>query len=372
MLNKPATPDLSASPQSARPIRVLVVDDSAVVRQVFTNELNRDPRIHVVATAPDVYVARDRIVALQPDVITLDIQMPRMDGIAFLKRLMKHHPMPVIVISSLTTGEGPLAIEAMAAGAVDVLAKPSPSDDFKIFFRRLIEKIKGIAQSRIRYPAISASQLPSRNFIVAKPTRDLIFALGASTGGVQSLSEVLPRFPADAPGTLVVQHMPVGFTTSFAERLNTACQMQVKEAAHGDRVTRGHVLIAPGGFHMVLRRSNGGYHVELNQNAEVCYQRPSVTVLFDSVAQCAGSNAVGAILTGMGTDGAQGLYHMRQAGAHTVAQDESSSIVFGMPMEAIKCGAAETIVPLDQVAVTMMKMAEQPANYDKTIPRPTM
>ena len=250
----------------------------------------------------------------------------------------------------------------MAAGAVDVLAKPSPSDDSTIFFRKLIEQMKGIAKSRIRYPAITAGKLPSRKFIAANPTRDVIFALGASTGGVQSLTQVLPAFPADAPGTLVVQHMPAGFTASFAERLNAVCQMQVKEAADGDRIARGHILIAPGGFHMVLRRSSGSYHVELSQSAEVCHQRPSVDVLFDSVALCAGSNAVGAILTGMGADGAQGLYQMRQAGAHTLAQDESSSIVFGMPTEAIKCGAAETIIPLDQVAATMMKMAQQPAN----------
>jgi two-component system, chemotaxis family, protein-glutamate methylesterase/glutaminase len=368
VLNEPETLDLSAPHRSAPPIRVLVVDDSAVVRQVFTRELSCDPRIQVVATAPDVYVARDRIVALRPDIITLDINMPRMDGITFLKRLMKHHPMPVIVISSLTTGGGLLAIEAMAAGAVDVLAKPSPSDDSKIFFRKLIDKMKSIAKSRIRYPAISDGQLPSRNFIAAKPTRDLIFALGASTGGVQALTQILSMFPADAPGTLVVQHMPAEFTASFAERLNAVCQMQVKEAAHRDRIARGHILIAPGGFHMVLRRSNGSYHVELNQSAEVCRQRPSVDVLFDSVAQCAGSNAVGVILTGMGTDGAQGLRHMRQAGAHTIVQDEPSSIVFGMPMEAIKCGAAEAIVPLDQVAVTMMRMAQQPANTGQNNP----
>jgi two-component system, chemotaxis family, protein-glutamate methylesterase/glutaminase len=368
VLNKPVTPDLSTALQSASPIRVLVVDDSAVVRQVFTCELNRDPRIHVVATAPDVYVARDRIVALQPDVITLDINMPRMDGITFLKRLMKHHPMPVIVISSLTTDGGLLAIEAMAAGAIDVLAKPSFSDDSKIFFRNLIEKMKGIAKSHIRYPTTSAGQVPSRKSIAAKPAGDLIFALGASTGGVQALTQVLPAFPADAPGTLVVQHMPGEFTTSFAQRLNAICPMQVKEAVHGDRIARGHILIAPGGFHMVLRRSNGCFHVELNQNAEVWHQRPSVDVLFDSVAECAGHNAVGVILTGMGTDGAQGLYHMRKAGAHTLAQDEPSSIVFGMPMEAIKCGAAETVVPLDQVAGTMMKMAQQSANRCQNIP----
>jgi two-component system chemotaxis response regulator CheB len=360
--NKPVTLDVSVSLQTAPPIRVLVVDDSAVVRQVFTRELNRDPRIQVVATAPDVYVARDRIVELQPDVITLDINMPRMDGITFLKRLMKHYPMPVIVISSLTADRGLLAVEAMAAGAVDVLAKPGPSDDSKIFFRKLIEKMKSIAKSRFRYLAVFDGQLPTRNVIAAKPTRDLIFAIGASMGGVQTLTQVLPMFPADAPGTLVVQHMPVGFTASFAERLNAVCQMQVKEAAHGDRIARGHILIAPGGFHMVLRRSNGSYYVELSQSAEVCHQRPSVDVLFDSIAQCAGSNAVGAILTGMGTDGAQGLHHMRQAGAHTLAQDERSSIVFGMPMEAIKCGAAEAIVPLDQVAATMMRMAQQPTN----------
>jgi two-component system chemotaxis response regulator CheB len=335
------------------------VDDSAVVRQVFTRELSRDAQVHVVATAPDVYVARERIVSMQPDVVTLDIQMPRMDGISFLKQLMKHHPMPVIIVSSLTAGGGPLAIEAMTAGAIDVLTKPSPADDSQLFFRRLIDRMKSIAVSPIRYPAISDVKSAARKVFAAKPTRDLIFALGASTGGVQSLTQILPTFPADAPGTLVVQHMPSGFTASFAERLNALCPMQVKEAAHGDRVARGQIYIAPGGFHMLLRHRGGGYHIELNQREEIHHQRPSVDVLFNSIAECAGSNAVGALLTGMGSDGAKGLRHMRQAGAHTIAQDEASCIVFGMPKEAIKCGAAETIAPLNQVADRMIKFAQQ-------------
>jgi two-component system chemotaxis response regulator CheB len=358
VINNPITIDCAVAVQSAPPIRVLVVDDSAVVRRVFTRELSHDPRIHVVATAPDVYVARDRIVSLQPDVVTLDIQMPRMDGITFLKRLMKHHPLPVIVISSLTAGGGALAIEAMAAGAVEVLAKPTPTDDSQLFFSKLIERMKNIAASRIRYPVITDCKSPAGTVSAAKRARDLVFALGASTGGVQSLTQILPEFPIDAPGMLVVQHMPSGFTASFAERLNTICSMQVKEAAHGDRVTRGRILIAPGGFHMLLRNRGGSYCVELNQNEEVHHQRPSVDVLFNSIAKCAGSNAVGALLTGMGSDGAQGLRHMRQAGAHTIAQDEASSIVFGMPKEAIKCGAAEAVVPLNQVAETMMRVAE--------------
>ncbi len=351
--------DSTRSAQPVPPIRVLVVDDSAVVRQVFTRELSQDPRIQVVATAPDVYVARDRIVSLKPDIVTLDIQMPEMDGITFLKRLMKHHPMPVIVISSLTRDGGHLAIEAMTAGAVDVLAKPCATDDSQLFFRKLIDRLTSTAALRIRYSTIFNGPSVASSAISAKPTRDLICAIGASTGGVQSLTQLLPTFPSDSPATLVVQHMPAGFTASFAERLNTICPMEVKEATHGDKVERGRILIAPGGFHMLLRRRNGNYFIELNQSEEVCHQRPSVNVLFDSIAQCAGNGAVGALLTGMGADGAKGLYHMRQAGAHTIAQDEATSVVFGMPKEAIKCGAAETVIPLNRVADTMMRLAQQ-------------
>ncbi len=352
---------LPSSVRALAPIRVLVVDDSAVVRQLFTRELGRDPQIEVVATASDAYFARDRIVSLHPDVMTLDINMPRMDGITFLQQLMKIHPMPVIVISSLTTGGGPLAIDAMAAGAIDVMAKPGPTEDRELLFQTLIEKIKNIPKTQIRYLNDADTPPVAVQPLAARPTRDLIMAMGASTGGVQALVEVLSVLPADAPGTLVVQHMPSGFTASFAERLNKICLMRVKEAADGDKVVRGQVLVAPGGMHMVLRRTGTrNYYVELNHAPEVEHQRPSVNVLFDSVAQYAGGNAIGAILTGMGADGSRGLLRMRQAGAKTIAQDEASSVVFGMPAEAIKCHAAQAVVALNKIAAALMEMAQQP------------
>ncbi len=344
--------------QSAvRPIRVLIVDDSAVVRQLLSRQLARDPRIEVVGTAPDPYVARDKIVELSPDVLTLDVEMPRMDGITFLGHLMRHHPMPVIVLSSLTARGTRTAMDAMAAGAVEVICKPNGAYTIDDLAPALIEKIKVAAGAKVRKAADAPPAVIASSAMAA--TTDKLFAIGASTGGVQALQEVLSAFPPNAPGTLVVQHMPARFTASFAERLDGLCRVEVKEAADGDSVTPGRVLIAPGGFHMLLRRSGARYFVEIKDGPELFHQKPSVEVMFNSVARHAGANAVGAILTGMGADGAKGLLNMKNAGARTIAQDERSSVVFGMPMEAIKCGAAEQVVSLNEVAGTMIQLAQR-------------
>lgn len=354
-----AIPIPTPNPAAGQPIRVLIVDDSAVVRQILSRDLQRDARIEVVGTAPDPYVARDRILQLRPDVVVLDVEMPRMDGITFLSKLMKHHPMPVIILSSLTAAGTQTAVDAMAAGAVEVLCKPGSAFSVENVAPVLVEKIKIAARARVQSRQSPDSPRPAALAPLGLETTDKIFAIGASTGGVQALTEVLTAFPPDAPGTLVVQHMPPRFTDSFAKRLSTLCRVQVKEAVDGDSVVPGRVLIAPGGLHMLLRRSGARYHVELKNGPEVHHQRPSVEVLFDSVAKYAGANAAGAILTGMGADGARGLLAMRQAGARTLAQDEATCTVFGMPAEAIKCGAAERVVPLGDVARTLIHFVTQ-------------
>lgn len=338
-------------------VRVLIVDDSAIVRKILTQELSRHSGIEIVGTAPDPYIARDKIVALNPDVLTLDVEMPRMDGITFLRKLMKHHPMPVIVLSSLTPQGGQTAMEALDAGAVEVMCKPGGSFSVGDVCAVLVDKIKAASRARIdRTPTISHSGGTPQRLSMAETTNK-IFAIGASTGGVQALTCVLSMLPANAPGTVIVQHMPAHFTTSFAQRLNSECAVSVKEAEDGDHVVPGRVLIAPGGLHMLLQRSGANYFVMLRDGPSVCHQRPSVEVLFNSVAKFAGANAIGAILTGMGDDGATGLLNMRQAGAHTVAQDEQSCVVFGMPKEAIARGGAERIVPLGKVAETLINYA---------------
>lgn len=340
-------------------VRVLVVDDSAIVRKILTQELGKHAGIEIVGTAPDPYIARDKIVALDPDVLTLDVEMPRMDGITFLRKLMKHRPMPVIVLSSLTPQGGKTALEALEAGAVEVMCKPGGSFTVGDMCDVLVEKIKAASTARIdRRPTSVARGAGRPRRLSMAETTNKIFAIGASTGGVQALTRVLSALPANAPGTVVVQHMPAHFTTSFAQRLNTECAMSVKEADDGDRVVPGRVLIAPGGLHMLLCRSGANYYVALKDGPPVCRQRPSVEVLFNSVAKYAGPNAVGAILTGMGDDGATGLSNMRRAGAHTVAQDEQSCIVFGMPKEAIARGGAEEIVSLDRVAERLLTLVQ--------------
>ena len=341
-------------------VKVLIVDDSAVVRKILSKQLSQFRGIEVVGTAPDPYIARDKILDLDPDVLTLDVEMPRMDGITFLRKLMKYHPMPVIVLSSLTPQGGETAMEALSAGAVEVMCKPGPAYSVGEACKDLAEKIKAASRARIdkQSALFIDSSKPAKRLSMVETTNK-IFAIGASTGGVQALSRVLTALPANAPGTLVVQHMPAKFTASFAQRLNKDCAVNVSEAKDGDHLIPGKVLIAPGGLHMTLQRSGANYYVSIKDGPSVCRQKPSVEVLFNSVAKYAGANAVGAILTGMGDDGAIGLLNMRQSGAHTIAQDEASCVIFGMPKEAIEKGASEKIVSLTEVAQTMINLAKR-------------
>jgi two-component system chemotaxis response regulator CheB len=336
-------------------IKVLVVDDSAIVRKVFSEELGRHPDIEVVGTAPDPFVARDKILQLEPDVITLDVEMPRMDGITFLKKLMKYKPMPVIIVSSLTQAGSAMALEALESGAIDVIAKPGSSYSVGELSEQLADKIRGAAMARrgLRIPvAPVASSEPSAGYRLIDTT-DKVIALGASTGGTEAIKSVLTQLDAAMPGIVIVQHMPAQFTKAFAQRLDGICRMEVKEAEDNDLVRTGRVLIAPGNFHMVLARSGAKYYVRIKTGPLVCHQRPAVDVLFHSVAEVAGKNALGVILTGMGRDGAEGMKHMADAGAVNIAQDEESCVVFGMPKEAIKTGAVQQVLPLSRISQAM-------------------
>ncbi len=340
--------------------RVLVVDDSVVVREIFVRELSRDPDIEVVATAPDPYVARDKIVQLRPDVVTLDIEMPRMDGVTFLRKLMIHYPLPVIIVSSLTRRGGALAVEALEAGAVDVMCKPGAAYSVGDMTVELIDKVKAAARVNVARSPAGASHIRSRQSaprLAMAQSSNTVLAIGASTGGTEALQTLLTAMPPNAPPMVVVQHMPEHFTQSFADRLNQLCAPNVKEAENGDRVVAGGVLIAPGNYHMLLRRSGTGYSVQIKSGPLVCRHRPSVDVLFKSVARHAGHDAIGVLMTGMGSDGAQGLLEMKQQGAETVAQDQASCVVFGMPKEAIKLGAAGHVVSLDKMAAKLLSLA---------------
>jgi two-component system chemotaxis response regulator CheB len=335
------------------------VDDSAIVRKIFSEELSKYPDIEVIGVAPDPYVARDKIVSLKPDVITLDIEMPRMDGLTFLKKLMKYYPLPTIIVSSLTPKGGKLTLEAMDIGAVDVIAKPGSSYSVGDMSAQLAEKIR--AASRVRMVKREMTEM-AEGAEDAEPIKALaqtsnkVIAIGASTGGTEALKKVLIKMPPNSPGIVIVQHMPANFTTAFAARLNDLCQISVKEAQDNDSVTPGMALLAPGNFHMILRRSGARYYVEVKTGPMVHHQRPAVDILFKSTAKYVGSNAIGVILTGMGSDGAEGLLEMKKAGASTIAQDEKSCVVFGMPKEAIKLGAADKIVALDLIASEVIKM----------------
>ncbi len=334
----------------SRKIRVLIVDDSAIVRKLLGEALAAEPDIEVVGAAPDPYIARDKILALSPDVLTLDIEMPRMDGLTFLRKLMVYRPMPVIVISSLAQASCQIGMDALHAGAVEVMAKPGGPYSVGELTVTLAAKIRAAAVSHVR-PCHKTDPPPApAPASFDKPDPRALIAIGASTGGTQAIEEVLTRLPAGSPGIVIAQHIPAGFSRAFAERLNGICPMRVAEACDGDRVEPGLALVAPGNFHMLVRQSGGGYRVTVKDGPLVCYQRPSVDVLFSSVAEAAGAHAVGALLTGMGSDGAQGLKKMKFAGAHTIAQDESSCVVFGMPMQAIRLGAADEVVPLNLIA----------------------
>ncbi len=342
-----------------RPIRVLVVDDSALVRKIFTQELSRDPNIEVVGAASDPYIARDKIVALKPDVLTLDVEMPRMDGITFLRKLMRHAPLPVIVVSSLTPKGGELAMEALDAGAVDVMCKPGAAYTVGDMSVQLIDKIKAAARVRISKRTEALHAPPLRQQTAMTRTTNKVVAIGASTGGTEALAQVLRRMPINAPGIVIVQHMPEHFTRSFAERLHQQCALEVMEARDNESVIPGRAIIAPGNFHMLLRRSGARYYVEVKSGPLVSRHRPSVDVLFKSVAQHAGKNAVGVIMTGMGRDGAEGMAAMHAAGAKNIAQDENTSVVFGMPKEAIAAGGVDHVVPLDRIPELMLHLAGQ-------------
>jgi two-component system, chemotaxis family, protein-glutamate methylesterase/glutaminase len=340
-------------------IKVLIVDDSAIVRKIFSEELSKYPDIDVVGTAPDPFVARDKIVTLKPDVITLDIEMPRMDGLTFLKKLMKHFPIPTIIVSSLTPKGGKLTLEAMDIGAIDAIAKPGSSYSVGDMSGQLVEKIRAASRVKVEKRDVKETAVaPGTRLSIRSlaETTNKVIAIGASTGGTEALKNVLSKMPANSPGIVVVQHMPANFTTAFAERLNGLCQVTVKEAKNNDSVTPGTALIAPGNYHMILRRSGARYYVEVKTGPMVHHQRPAVDILFRSTAKYAGANAIGVILTGMGADGAEGLLEMKQMGASTIAQNEKSCVVYGMPKEAVKMGAVDKIVHLDHIADEIVRM----------------
>lgn len=341
-------------------IRVLIVDDSAVVRQTLSAVLSSDPEIEVMATAGDPFVAADRIAEQVPDVITLDIEMPRMDGLTFLKKLMSQHPIPVVICSSLT-GEGTeSALKALEYGAVEIVTKPRMGT--KQFLEEssimLCHAVKAAAAAKVRTlsPSLTVEPKLTADCILSPATRAMsettekVVAIGASTGGTEALKTVLEMLPADTPGIVIVQHMPELFTRAFAARLDGLCAITVKEAETNDTVIRGRALIAPGNHHLLLKRSGARYYVEIKEGPLVCRHRPSVDVLFRSAARYAGRNAVGVILTGMGDDGARGMLEMKQAGAFTIAQDEATCVVFGMPKEAIKLGGVDKVLPLESIA----------------------
>ena len=339
---------------TSRKIRVLIVDDSAIVRKILSDALAGEPDLEVVGTAPDPYVARDKILALHPDVLTLDIEMPRMDGLTFLKKLMHFHPLPAVIISSLAQPSCQVAVKALELGAVEVLAKPGGPYSVGELRATLAAKIRAAAASRVRPRTPAAEpQLPlplSPAAAVPPLPVGTVVAIGASTGGTEAISAILTRLPASCPAILIAQHIPPQFSRAFANRLNEICALQVKEAEDGDELRTGLALVAPGDFHMLLRKTGGKYSAAVKTGPRVCYQRPSVDVLFQSVADAAKGEAVGVLLTGMGNDGAQGLLKMRQAGARTMAQDEATCVVFGMPREAISLAAAEQVLPLAAMA----------------------
>jgi len=339
-------------------IKVLVVDDSAVVRQIFQQELARDPEIEVVGTAQDPYVARDLIVELKPDVLTLDVEMPRMDGLTFLRKLMRYHPLPVVIVSSLTPRGGELALEALDAGAVEVMCKPGAAYSVGDMTLALVDKVKAAAYVDLKR---RAAPRPDRNgggrLGAMTRTTHQIVAIGASTGGTVALARILARLPANTPGIVITQHMPEAFTRSFAARLDQVSALEIKEAEDGDSVVTGRALVAPGNRHLLLKRSGARYYVQVKDGPLVNRHRPSVDVMFRSVARTAGRNAVGVLLTGMGRDGAIGMQEMKQVGARTVAQDEASCVVFGMPKAAIDLQAVDRIATLERIPETILEFA---------------
>lgn len=355
-----------SSPQIQKRIKVLIVDDSALVRRMLTEMLSSDPSITVLGAAHDAYDAREKIKALNPDVLTLDVEMPRMDGLTFLRNLMRLRPMPVIMVSSLTDRGAEVTLDALSIGAFDYLSKPkidlaATLGDYK---EELIAKVKAAASARLRSP--SASAAATADVVLAKraPQRQLrtterIIAIGASTGGTEAIKDVLIHLPPDTPGIVITQHIPKLFSGAFARRMDSICQLSVCEAEDGQQVLRGHAYIAPGDKHLRLVRDGARYVCRLDEGPPVNRHKPSVDVLFRSVAQEAGRNAIGVILTGMGKDGAVGLKEMRDAGSRTIAQDEATSIVWGMPGEAVAVGAAADVLPLGEIYSRVLALADE-------------
>lgn len=355
---------------NGRKIRVMIVDDSAVVRQTLEQLLSSDPDIEVMATAADPFIAAERMRDDVPDVITLDVEMPRMDGLTFLKKIMSQHPIPVVMCSSLTDAGSETALKALEYGAIEIITKP------KMGTKQFLEESRMNICDTIKAAASARMDRKLRQFIPAQPkltadvmmekpkshamiqTTEKIIVVGASTGGTEALKIFLEMMPQDAPGIVIVQHMPEKFTAAFAQRLDTTCRISVKEGADNDSVIRGRALIAPGNKHMLLKRSGARYHVEIKDGPLVSRHRPSVDVLFRSAARYAGKNAVGVIMTGMGDDGAKGMLEMREAGAFNIAQDEASCVVFGMPKKAIEIGAIHKVVPLEQIPTICLQKAQ--------------
>ena len=366
-------PCTAAGPQAR--VRVLIVDDSALVRRILTEVLSADPALEVVGTASDAYMARDRIKQLNPDVLTLDVEMPKMDGVTFLRNLMRLRPMPVVMVSSLTEHGAEVTLDALAVGAIDYLPKPKIDIAATLtdYADELRAKIRSAATARVRPytgPAAAnggaavAPRLGVDAVLAKAPARrqfrttDRIIAIGASTGGTEAIKEVLVQLPADTPGVVITQHIPKAFSTPFARRMDACCPMTVCEAQDGQVILPGHVYIAPGDQHLLVVRDGARYVCRLDDGPPVNRHKPSVDVLFRSVAQQAGRNAIGVILTGMGKDGALGLREMREAGSPTLAQDEATSVVWGMPGEAVALGAAAEMLPLGEVAARLTALAE--------------
>jgi two-component system chemotaxis response regulator CheB len=351
-------------------IKVLIVDDSSVVRQTLSEILSSDPDIEVIGTAADPFIAADKIRDQVPDVITLDVEMPRMDGITFLQKIMSQHPIPVVICSSLTGVGAETTLNALEYGAVEIITKPRLGtkkflEESRIRIADAVKAASAVRVKRILLKSREATPKLTADAVLAKPsakamvqTTEKIVAVGASTGGTEALRVFLEALPHDAPGIVIVQHMPENFTAAFARRLDTLCKVTVKEASDNDSVTRGQALIAPGNRHTLLKRSGARYYVEVKDGPLVCRHRPSVDVLFRSAARYAGKNAVGVIMTGMGDDGAKGMSEMKGAGAYNIAQDEATSVVFGMPNEAIKRGGVDKVIPLEKIAEEIIRFCQ--------------
>jgi two-component system chemotaxis response regulator CheB len=346
---------------TTKKIKALIIEDSAVMRQMLTSILHEDPDIHVVGTAANPLIAREKIKSLKPDVLTLDVEMPGMDGITFLEKLMRLHPLPVVMVSSHTEKGAATTLRALDLGAVDFVAKPQGGMHDGMnpeLMDEIRTKVRAAATAHVRAARAVRSMGQLASFSSRSSCRAGIIVIGASAGGTQAITEILEKLPSSAPGIAIVQHMPPKFTASFAERLNSQCDLEVREAKSGDRLEAGVALVAPGGYHMAVIRAGGGYAVRVYLDEPINRHRPAVDVLFDSAARVAGADALGIILTGMGSDGARGMRAMKTAGAYTIAQDEKSSVVFGMPEQAIRQGGVCEVVALERIAERIMEWAK--------------